>query len=65
MTWIIETSFNHHKNMWSSNLKYSNDGVNYRHYVTRLHPDKQPTDEILEYFEKKKKEYAQWLEQMK
>lgn len=65
MIWKIESNFDYNRNMWMHDLMYSNDDINYRHYATRLDPDKQPTDEILEYFEKKKKEYTDFLESLK
>lgn len=57
MTWKIDTIFNNALGRWMHDLMYSSDGINYHHYVTRLHSDKEPTAEILEYFETKKKEF--------
>lgn len=66
MDWIIETGFDYDKNMWRSVLRYgvtpNKDGsVKCNRLCSSLHADKQPTDEVLEYFERKKKEFTEFL----
>lgn len=66
MNWIIETEFDCNKNMFRSILRYSGtpnkDGsVKYNRLCSKLHADEQPSDEIIEYFEEKKKEFTEFL----
>lgn len=70
MDWIIETEFDYDKNMWRSMLRYSSiqneDGsIRYNRLCSSLHPDKQPSDSVLEYFEKKKKGFTDFLTSFK
>lgn len=70
MIWITETEFDYDKNMWRSVLRYSGtpskDGsVKYNRLCSSLHPDRQPTDEVLEYFERKKKGFIEFLANFK
>lgn len=62
--WITQTQYNYDKERWSTQLLYSFDGVNYSHCVLRLHDDRQVPDDILEYFEKKKVEFQNQLDQL-